>query len=247
MGKCVCIYRRGVVVIINEKNATGQNKSVIESRYSLGETEQKLLLVLISMIQAETATVKNHFYRVSIQKFAQLLGKGESDSLCKEVIYTAKKLKKACVKAILPNGDTVRISWIVGFKYPKNKGWIEFEISSMLESELLHIKDQFTQYYLTNISKLKGGYTMRIYELVRQYVNSNLRSREISLEELRVVLRLRGAYIQPSNLFRRIIQPAHKEINTKTDISFSFRPIKESRKIIAAEFYDIQKKTFIPK
>jgi hypothetical protein len=37
----------------------------------------------------------------------------------------------------------------------------------------------------------------------------------------------------------------NKEINAKTDISFSFRPIKEPRRIVAVEFYDIQRKTSI--
>lgn len=146
---------------------------------------------------------------------------------------------------IKPNGNIIETSWVAGFEYPKNKGWIEFEISSKLENELLRLKEQFTQYYLANISKLKGEYTTRIYEFVLQYANTRLRSREISLDELCVILSLPAIYNKAANLFQRVLRPAHKEITTKTDISFSFRPIKESRKFVAGEFYDIERKTTI--
>jgi hypothetical protein len=231
--------------MINEKQMVVQSNPLIEARYSLGETEQKLLRVLISMIKPQTDTLENRFHRLSIQDFAQFLGRHTPSSLHKEMRHIARKLREAGVRVIKPNGETIETSWIAGFKYPRNQGWIEFEISSMLESELLRIKEQFTQYYLSNISKLKGEYTTRIYELVRQYANSSLRSRDIPLEELRAILSLPPTYNKAVHLFRRVIIPAHKEITTKTDISFSFRPIKESRKFVAVEFYDIQRKITI--
>jgi hypothetical protein len=232
--------------MISEKSLVVQSNPLIEARYSLGETEQKLLRVLVSMIKPHTDTLEKCFYRFSVQDFAKFLGHGDVKSLHKEMRKIARRLKNAHVRVIKPNGNIIETSWIASFEYPRNKGWIEFEISSKLEDELLRVKEQFTKYYLANISKLKGEYSVRIYELVQQYANSNLRSRKIDLEELRGMLALPDAYKQSSNLFQRIIRPSHEEICAKTDITFSFRPIKESRKIIAVEFYDIQKKAVIP-
>ena len=231
---------------IDDKNLVVQSNPLVEARYSLGETEQKLLRVLISMIQPQTDTLEKRFYRLFVQDFARFLGRGaDGGTLHKEMRRIARNLREAGVRVIKPNGNIIETSWVAGFEYPKNKGWIEFEISSKLESELLRLKEQFTQYYLANISKLKGEYTTRIYEFVLQYANTRLRSREISLDELCVILSLPAIYNKAANLFQRVLRPAHKEITTKTDISFSFRPIKESRKFVAVEFYDIQRKTTI--
>jgi len=227
-------------MMIGEKNLVIQGNPLIEARYSLGETEQKLLRVLISMVRPATESLEKRFYRFSVQDFSNFLGHTEASNIHRQMRQIAIHLMDAHVRVIRSDGTMIETTWIAGFKYPRNKGWIEFEISSMLENELLCLKEQFTQYYLANISRLKGEYTVRIYELVCQYANSHLQSREIDLEELKWFLNVNYSAF---DLFRRVIRPAHKEINAKTDISFSFRPIKESRRIVAVEFYDIQRKT----
>jgi len=232
--------------MIKEKQLVVQSNPLVEAQYKLNSTEQKLLRVIISMIQPDTPDLKKRLYRFSVQDFARLLGHADLTSLYKEMLSMAEHLKTAGLRVALPNGDTIRTSWVASYKYPKNKGWIEFEVSSMLETELLRLKDQFTQYYLANISKLKGEYTVRVYELVLQYASTHLRNREISLKDLRAMLGLQNKYKHSSDIFFYVIRIAHKEINAKTDISFSFRPIKESRKFVAIEFYDIEKKSTIP-
>jgi hypothetical protein len=233
-------------MMINEENLVVQSNPLIESQYNLNETEQKLLRVIVSMIRSDTPTLEKKHYRFSIQDFTKFLGREEEGKIFKEMRKMAQKLMDTHVRVIKVDGNIIETSWVAAFEYPRNKGWIEFEISSKLETELLKVKEQFTQYYLANISKLKGEYTVRIYELVQQYANSSMHSRAISLEDLRKMFNLSDAYKRSFNLLQRIIRPAHKEINNKTDLSFSFRPIKESRKIVAVEFYDIQKKSNIP-
>jgi plasmid replication initiation protein len=228
--------------VISKDNLVVQSNPLIEARYSLSETEQKLLRVLISMIKPRTQTLEKRFYRLGVQDFADFLGHSNQKSLHKEMRRMAMHLLDAHVRVTKPNGNTLETSWITSFEYPKNKGWIEFEISSKLEDELLRVKDQFTQYYLANISNLKGEYSIRIYELVQQYAHSNMLSRTIDLDQLKTFLAVK---YPTGTFFQRVIRPSHKEICTKTDTSFSFRPIKESRKIVAVEFYDIQKKTIV--
>lgn len=231
--------------MLSEKNLIIQSNPLIEARYSLGETEQKLLRVLISMIKPNTDTLEKRFYRLTIQDFVQFLDRKDVGAIHREMRRMVRHLMNAHVRIIKPNGNIIETSWITSFEYPQKLGWIEFEISSKLENELLRVKEQFTQYYLANISKLKGEYSVRIYELVQQYANSNMGSRTMDIEELRTLLVLPEAYKRSSNLFQRVIRPAHKEICAKTDITFSYQTIKEARKIVAVEFFDIQKKTAI--
>lgn len=233
--------------MLDETNLVVQSNPLINSQYRLGEIEQKLLRVLISTISPNTEGLEKKYYQFTIQNFSDFLGHKDAEKLRVDMRRIAKRLRETSVKVIKSNGNTIETSWVASFEYPKNKGWIEFEISHKLEEELLKIKDQFTQYHLKNIAKLTGAHTVRIYELVLQYANTKTRKRIIGLEYLRTIFGLQSTeYSDTSNFIRRIIKPAYKEIITKTDISYEWRVIKESRKIVAIEFYNVQPKTRIP-
>jgi len=232
--------------MIDETNLVVQSNPLVQAQYKLGETEQKLLRVLVSMLGPHTEGLEKKYHRLSVQDFAKFLGHKDADKLHTEMRRIARRLKLAPVKVHLPNGDTIETSWIAGFRYPRGTGWIEFEISWMLEEQLLRVKEQFTAYYLANVAKLTGAYTVRIYELVRQYMGARQRRRTIDLDELKQTLGIGEEYAHTGNFLRRVIKPAHKEINVKTDVSFDWRVIKESRRIVAIEFFDIQTKVQIP-
>jgi len=228
-----------------EKQPVIQSNPLVNAQYKLDLIEQKVLRYIISMIKPDDEKLEKKYYRVEIQDLKEYLGWHErSGELFDYIKKVADKLKSTTIKVIKPT-TTIVTSWIASYEYPKNKGWIEFEISSKLESELLKLKDQFTQYYLKNISKLKSQYSIRLYELMKQYLP--LGKREIEIEDLKVMLGIgKDEYQKFNNLKRIIIEKAVKDIITKTDIEFKIKYIKEARKVVAILFYDIQQKTYIP-
>jgi len=196
------------------------------------------------MIRPDDEKLEKRYYRIEIKDLEEYLGWEKGGEIFNYIKKVADKLKSTTIKVIKPT-TTIVTSWIASYEYPKNKGWIEFEISSKLESELLKLKDQFTQYYLKNISKLKSQYSIRLYELMKQYLP--LGKREIEIEDLKVMLGIgKDEYQKFNNLKRIIIEKAVKDIITKTDIEFKIKYIKEARKVVAILFYDIQQKTYIP-
>ncbi len=227
--------------IEQEKQLVVQSNPLVEAQYRLDLVEQKVLRYLVSMITPYDETLEKKFYRVQIKELEEFLGwvkdGGEIFSYIKRV---ADKLKSTTIKIKKPD-TTIVTSWIASYEYPKNEGWIEFELSSKLESELLRLKEQFTQYYLKNISKLKSQYSIRLYELLKQHLN--IGKKEESLESLRIMLGLQNEYKEFRDIKRRILDQAYKEINQKTDISFQWKPLKESRKVVGIVFYDIEQKT----
>lgn len=228
--------------IEQEKQLVVQSNPLVEAQYRLDMVAQKVLRYIISMITPYDETLEKKFYRIQIKEFEQFLGWQKPGEIFQYIKQVADRLKATTVKVIKPN-TTIVTSWIASYEYPRNKGWIEFEISSKLESELLRLKEQFTQYYLKNISKLKSQYSIRIYELLKQYLEVG--KREESIESLRVMLGLQNEYKEYRDIKRRILEPAYKEISQKTDISYKWKPIKEARKVIGIMFYDIEQKTFI--
>ena len=227
-----------------------QSNPLVNSHYQLTEVEQKIMRAIISMLKPLTSKLKDEFYRLDISSFANLIGrKDEGTSLFKDMRRALKKLNTTPVTIMKPDGNKIETTWIASFEYPRNKGYIDIELSEKLENELLQLKSDFTQYHLWNISKLKGGHTIRIYELILQNANATFRrkSLEIQIDKLREIAGLEpNKYKQTRDIFQRIIIPAHKEICTKTDLTFDYRPIKDCRKIVAVEFYNIQQKEDLP-
>jgi len=228
-----------------EKQPVIQSNPLIQAQYKLDLVEQKVLRYIVSMIRPDDEKLEKKYYRVEIQDLKEYLGWHErSGELFDYIKKVADKLKSTTIKVIKPT-TTIVTSWIASYEYPRNKGWIEFEISSKLESELLRLKDQFTKYYLKNISRLKSQYSIRLYELLRQYLNVG--KREIELEDLKKMLGIGpDEYRLYGKLKQTILDKSYREICTKTDIDFKWKTIKESRKVVAILFYDIQQKTRIP-
>jgi len=227
-----------------EKQLVVQSNPLVEAQYKLDLIEQKVLRYIISMIRPYDTTLEKRFYRVRIEEFEKFLGwVEEGGKIFNYIKRVADRLKATTIKIIKPN-TTIVTSWIASYEYPKNFGWIEFEFSSKLESELLKLKEQFTQYYLKNISKLKSQYSIRLYELLKQY--AGVGQRKESIANLRAILGIgENEYQEFKNFKMRVLKGAQSEICKKTDIDFDFTIEKLSRKPIAVVFY-IQQKTFIP-
>jgi len=94
----------------------------------------------------------------------------------------------------------------------------------------LELKEKFTSYQLENVVRLNSVYSIRIYELLKQY--ERIRKRKLTLEELRYFLGIeKDKYIQYGHLKNKVLLVAQKEINEKTDIQFTFNEIKQEPSI----------------
>lgn len=109
---------------------------------------------------------------------------------------------------------------------------------------LIELKEQFTTYYLANIMSLKSSYSIRIFELLKQY--EKIGKRRIELKNLRQLVGtteidangeiVKEDYPLYGHFKSRVILTAQKELKQKTDICFNFKEIKQSRKVVAIEF-----------
>ncbi|MGR5996212.1 replication initiation protein [Bacillus cereus] len=88
--------------------------------------------------------------------------------------------------------------------------------------------------------KLKSTYSIRIYELLKQY--ERVKKRTITLQTLRYYVDAIHIYPNYANFKQRILTPVQIELNKNTDISFEFKEIKKGRKVDKIKFYIHSKK-----
>lgn len=89
---------------------------------------------------------------------------------------------------------------------------------------------------IENIIKLNSLYSIRLYEVIRQYVAVG--DALMTVEDLREILGVAKlkTYKSYSALRRNIIEPAKIEINEKTDLTIIYTEIKEGNKVVAIRF-----------
>ncbi len=227
-----------------EKQLVVQSNPLVEAQYKLDLLAQKIVRYLVSKVIPNDKTFKNRLYTLIVRDFCEVTDRKYETKAFQDIKAAAEKLLSTKI-TIARGREITRTAWIASYKYHENEGWFEFSLSTHLERELLKIKDQFTQYYLGNVSKLKSQYSIRLYELLRQYVAVGYRRETIPA--LRAMLGIEEHEYSIFRDFKRwIIQRAQSEIRMKTDIDFEFKVEKLSRKPIAVIFYDIKQKTLIP-
>lgn len=218
------------IEMINNFVVTKSNK-LIQASYNLSVVEQKIILFLISQIRKEDEDFK--IYTLSIKEFNELLGNKGTPKYTELRQITKKMFGK--VLEIWEDSKLKQLSWISYVEYKPNEGSVDISFDPRLKPYLLQLKREFTSYKLINIMKLRGTYSIRIYEILKQW--EPVKKVEIPLEKLKKLLGIEDKYKEYHNLKKRVLNPAKKEINENTDITFDYEEIKKGRMVIAFRFY----------
>jgi plasmid replication initiation protein len=218
---------------MTEKNNSLVKKAntLVEASYRLSTIEQKIVLTLASRIHVNDNELK--VYTLSIKEFCESLGITGNNQYTRLRQTTLGLMRKAF--QIQLEDDVVQVSWLSYVRYNKNKGTVDLQFAPFLKPYLLELKRNFTTYSLDNVIKLKHSYSIRLYELVKQY--QTIKERTFRLDDLLQKLGLEeSSYTSFGNLKLRVLTPALKELNKKTDLSLEVEQIKEGRKVVALRF-----------
>ncbi|WP_338631775.1 replication initiation protein [Clostridium baratii] len=220
---------------IDKNNAlVCKHNNLINASYKLNLGEQKLILAISSMVNPYDEDFKE--YSMSVDEFAELMN---IDLKRNTSIYSRLKRKSSLLLSkrvtIHENDGDLQTTWFASIKYFDSKGKIGFCFAPRLKKYYLQL-NQYTKYRLSNISKLNSQYSIRIYELLKQY--EKVKNREFSLNEFKLKIGLDNEqYNRFYDLKKYAILVAQKELKEKTDIEFEFEEIKTGRKVTALKFF----------
>ena len=142
------------------------------------------------------------------------------------------------------NGKLVKSRWIQQVRYLDDEGAIELVFTLAVVqgiSRIDGVKEFFTQYLLSQTSQLNSVYSARLYELLIQW-RSTGKVPIIELEDFREQLGIGVNEYQRMHHFKaRVLEPAIKEINEKTDIKAEYEQHKKGRVISGFSFKFKQK------
>lgn len=213
-----------------------KSNEMIEASYKLSLQEQRIILYMASRIMPDDEDFKP--VRLYIDEFMQMI-QVDGKSKHKEIEEITNRLRKRDLIIKKPE-STLQIGWLSSAEYFYGKGFVELEFSPKLKPYLLQLKERFTKYQLTNVIRLKHSYSIRIYELLKQY--ETIGWRYFVLDELKETLGITpDEYRLYSNFKLKILQPVKKEFDLKyttreLDFTFEYEEKKEGRKVIGLKF-----------
>lgn len=215
---------------IDEKNLVVKANKLNEARFRLSVLEQRIILTMISKIKPNDENFKD--YSFNVVEFAEITGMDVKSSYSQ--LKTATMTLLTTAFTINEDDGPLQIGWLNYAKYYDNEGRFELSFSHKLKPYLLALQKEFTRYQLHNVVKLKSGYSVRIYELLKQY--QGIGSRIFDLDDFKALVGVPDGSLNGfANFKRLVLERAHNEM-VKTDILFDYEPLKTGRRISAIKF-----------
>jgi plasmid replication initiation protein len=213
----------------NKEAVIVQSNKLINGRYEMTLLERRIFLKMISMIKSSDKDFQDFYINAKDIILDACL---EGNSIYMELRKATRRLLQH-VCEIDEEKRLVQVSLISTAIYYKGQGMIQLRFDPTLKPYLLELKNNFTVYGLKQALKLKSFYSLRIYELLKQFSSTGYRI--ISIEELRFALGIKDGYTKYADFKKRILTQAQKEL-ANTDIPFELEEIKTGRKITSLKF-----------
>lgn len=213
-----------------------KSNDMVEASYKLSLQEQRIILYMASKILPDDEDFKP--VRLYIDEFIKMI-QVDGKSKHKEIEEITNKLRKRDLIIKKPD-STLQIGWLSSAEYFYGKGFVELEFSPKLKPYLLQLKERFTKYQLNHVIRLKHSYSIRFYELLKQY--ESIGQRFFNLDDFKRILGIAPEeYRLYSNFKLKVLNPVQKEFNAKyakqeLDFTFEYEEQKEGRKVAGLKF-----------
>lgn len=230
----------------DDKKIYKKSNYLIQARYKLTPMEQKVLQLALSKIKEDDDDITK-VYTLEVSEFLKR-SKKDYGNVYDNIAKAIKRLMNRRLTFVTIEGNLKEFNWVSYAQYFKgDKSKIEIGFDIRLEPYLLQLKKSYTKFNIDVTMQFDSIYTIRIYELLVQYLK--FRSRKITISQIKEFLELNAEnkpneepkpeqYPEYKEFKRTVLSKAIKEINEKTDLEVTFEELseKDTRKVVAIKF-----------
>ena len=202
------------------------NLLIQKARYKL--TAKQFDIITHMVAKVKPTDKGGEMYDFSIADFCKVCGIEKNG---KEYQTVKKELQALADKSIwVPDedGGEELTRWFDRVKVNKECGTIQVSFHSSIWKYVYDVRKCFTQYPASCSYALGSKYSKYIYDFCKSY--EELGTITVSIEEFSKY-DCPNSYTEFKNLKQKVLEVAVKEINTLTDITISYEPVKiKSRK-----------------
>jgi plasmid replication initiation protein len=216
-----------------------KSNKVVEASYMLSLAEQRVLLCCIAKIDSMAVLTEDYRFEVTVLEFANLIGIDNLSNTYRDLKTASEKLYERSVIIDDPEPDNPKIikrktRWISSIDYLPGEGKVVLCFAVDIIPYLSQLSREFTQYKLTHVTRFESVYSIRLYELLAQWISVG--EREIEVEWFKRQFQVEDKYSRVVDLKKRVIDPAVKEINDHSNFWVTFEQRKRGRTITHFQF-----------
>ncbi len=219
----------------NSDKLVVKHNKLIEFKGRMSVNELKLFSLIIADIREHQETTLQE-YHIDISILKKATKHKDFYNYMKDVAIKLEQ-KRIIVETINDSGkrESYPIRLIYRPKIVEDSKHLELYLDKDLIPYIIDLKREFTRYQIENILILKSSYSVRMYELLKQY--QNIGKRCISINDLRDYLGIdKDEYNRFYDFEKRVLTISKCEINKHTDINIDYQKNKKGRTISSITF-----------
>jgi plasmid replication initiation protein len=217
---------------------------IIEASFRLSLQEQRIILYMASHIKPEDEQFNPII--LPLNEFADMMDLNDPSYAYMEQV-TKELLQK--VLTIKQNNGVLQIGWLSSARYLHNVGYVELRFDPNLKPYLLQLKERFTKLKLLDAIQFTHSYSIRFYELLKQY--ESIGWRYFDLKDLKWILGITEKEYKLYGDFKaRVLNPVKEEFDEKfnkgeLNFTFTYEEEKRSRQVVGIRFALIKNESMI--
>ena len=180
--------KRGVVRLVRKSN------DLVEAKYKFDIWETRVFTKMLTMVRMDDADFKD--YRIYLSDVIDEFGLKSNKDAYQWLKRGARKLMTKIITVVRETEEgpmEFHTPIAVGVENPLNVeasnedlSFIDVSFHPKMKPYLLALKSKFTTYDVQNILKLPSAYSIRIYELLKQY--ERIGKRKFEIQELKEII-----------------------------------------------------------
>lgn len=228
-------------IVPSKNDVVRKSDFLVKARYKLNPLALKFITLVIANVRKSDEPDREYIFRV--KDFMELSGM-DYKQLYNYLDEATDELLKSPLKIPKEKGF-LKLNWVSSVEYHAGKGCISFKVDSKLRPYIFDLQERFLKYRIENILRLRSGYVIRLYEILKDWYNQSERyngskkvEKIVEVRWLRKILEMPDSYPYggSSGVRNRVIEKAKKELTEHTDIKFDYKEIKTGRKVTHLKF-----------
>jgi plasmid replication initiation protein len=219
-----------LVVKTNQLNSALQNLSLPEIRI--------IQLAIVDARETNTGLSTDKPLRIDALRYAEIFETTRQNGY-QRMKDAEENLFNRRFSYIDERGKLIKSRWVQQVTYLDDEGAIELVFTLAVVNGISRIdgaEDFFTSYLLEQTASMDSIYSVRLYELLVQWVAAK-NTPLFELDKFREQLGIEDhEYKRMGNFKLRVLDLAVKEINEKSDIKVSYTQVKKGRTITGFKF-----------
>ena len=227
-----------------ESRLVVKDNALVEASFHLSLTEHRMILLGIVTAREHSILTPEVPIEIKVSAFMEQydVDKKSAYKLLADATKTLFNRQFSFIDRY-GNADAITVSrWVNEVTYVKNQGMVVMYLNRNVINMITRLESHFTKYYVDQVSNLTSQYSIRLFELLSQWLANNV-TKKYSLQELRMLLGIEAdAYPVMSNFKSRVLDKAVKEITEKSDMVVTYEQFKKGREITHIRFSMYSKK-----